>query len=175
MLQIYTDGSCSLNNINDTSNDGCGGCATVIVFNDKVVQEIVGYYKNTTNNRMELRAVLNAMKVIAESEECFEIIIDSAYIVNCFEQQWYKKWLTNGWKTSNRQAVKNTDLWKEIIHIYNRHKHRITITKVKGHSGNRWNERADCLATSWRGVEYEDLIADQESSNRNSISSRKII
>jgi ribonuclease HI len=63
--------------------------------------------------------------------------------------------------------VKNVDLWKEIIHIYNRIESRLTIVKVKGHSGNPMNERADMLATSWRGVEYEDLSIDQESPNRD--------
>jgi ribonuclease HI len=148
MLFIYTDGSCSLNNKNDTNFDGCGGCATVVCDEEKIVDEIVGHYKNTTNNRMELRAVLNAFKYVESKDEKCEIFIDSAYIVNCFEQKWYKKWLSNGWRTSNRQAVKNVDLWKEIIHIYNRTSNRITITKVKGHSGNAMNERADMLATS---------------------------
>ena len=162
MLFIYTDGSCSLNNKNDTTFDGCGGCATVICNGDTVVEEIVGHYRNTTNNRMELMAVLNAMKYIENTAENCELFIDSAYIVNCFEQKWYKKWLSNGWRTSNRQAVKNVDLWKQIIHIYNRVSNRVTISKVKGHSGNEMNERADMLATSWRGVEYEDLIIDQK-------------
>lgn len=148
MLFIYTDGSCSLNNKNDTNFDGCGGCATIVCDEEKIVDEIVGHYKNTTNNRMELRAVLNAFKYVESKDEKCEIFIDSAYIVNCFEQKWYKKWLSNGWRTSNRQAVKNVDLWKEIIHIYNRISNRITITKIKGHSGNAMNERADMLATS---------------------------
>ena len=167
MLFIYTDGSCSLNNKNDTTFDGCGGCATVVCNETSIIQEIVEHYRNTTNNRMELRAVWNALKVAEAQNECCTIYIDSAYIVNCFEQKWYKKWLANGWRTSNRQAVKNVDLWKEIIHIYNRIESRLTIVKVKGHSGNPMNERADMLATSWRGVEYEDLSIDQESPNRD--------
>jgi ribonuclease HI len=110
MLQFYTDGSCSLNNVTDTSNDGCGGCATVVCKDGVIIKEIVEYYKNTTNNRMELRAVLNALTIVENVDEECEILIDSAYIVNCFEQKWYKKWLANGWRTSNRQAVKNVDL-----------------------------------------------------------------
>lgn len=162
MYQIYTDGSCSLNNKNDTIYDGCGGCATLLIKDNEILEEKVEYFRNTTNNRMELRAVLNAMRMIEVIEGDVELFIDSAYIVNCFEQEWYKTWLVNGWRNSKRQAVKNIDLWKEIIHSYKRHNNRITITKIKGHSGNLMNERADKLATSWRGVEYEDLSIDQE-------------
>lgn len=147
-LDIYTDGSCSV-------NSGKGGWGIVVVYQDKVYYEACGAEENTTNNKMELTAFLTAMKWVEEhfkdEHVSYTIHTDSAYIANCFKDQWYKRWEINGWRTANRVAVKNKELWEEIIKIYKATEHICSISYVKGHSDNVWNERADTLATSWRG------------------------
>lgn len=147
MIEIYTDGSCSV-------NTGKGGWGLVIVEDDSVIKEECGAATDTTNNRMELTAFLRAMQIMEEREEptSYTMYTDSAYIANCFNQKWYQKWLSNGWKSSNRTAIKNQDLWKQILHIHKITKNAITIVHVAGHQGNKYNERADTLATSWRGL-----------------------
>lgn len=104
---------------------------------------------------MELTAFLKAMQIMEEVDEptAYTIYTDSAYIANCFKDKWYQTWMSNGWRTSNRMAVKNTDLWKAILKIHRESKNSITIVHVKGHANNKYNNRADALATSWRGLE----------------------
>lgn len=148
MVEIYTDGSCSV-------NSGKGGWGLVIVENGEIKREECGSAIDTTNNRMELTAFLKAMQIMEEAEEptAYTIYTDSAYIANCFKDKWYQTWMSNGWRTSNRMAVKNTDLWKAILKIHRESKNSITIVHVKGHADNQYNNRADALATSWRGLE----------------------
>lgn len=147
MIEIYTDGSCSV-------NSGKGGWGVVIVQDGNIIREECGAAVDTTNNRMELTAFLKALQIMEEHEEEVEysIYTDSAYIANCFIEKWYQKWLANGWKAANRTAIKNQDLWKAILKIHRHSIHHITIVHVKGHQGNKFNERADTLATSWRGM-----------------------
>lgn len=158
--RVYTDGSC----VTSSKKGGYG----VVVLNEKnsVVYEKSVAYSNTTNNRMELSALLDAFKYVNSnltSDDCVEFFTDSAYISNCFEQKWYKTWLANGWRTANRLKVKNTDLWKAILHEFRIFKMPITIAKVKSHTGDTWNEYADGLANNWRYVEDEkDFIIDQD-------------
>ena len=148
MVEIYTDGSCSV-------NSGKGGWGLVIVENDEITREECGSAIDTTNNRMELTAFLKAMQIMEEVAEptAYTIYTDSAYIANCFKDKWYQTWMSNGWRTSNRMAVKNTDLWKAILKIHRESKNSITIVHVKGHTNNKYNNRADALAPSWRGLE----------------------
>ena len=147
MIEIYTDGSSSV-------NSGKGGWGVVIVQDGNIIREECGAAIDTTNNRMELTAFLKALQIMEEHEEEIEYTIytDSAYIANCFKDKWYQKWLANGWKAANRTAIKNQDLWKAILKIHRHSIHHITIVHVKGHQGNKFNERADTLATSWRGM-----------------------
>ena len=147
MIEIYTDGSCSV-------NSGKGGWGVVIVQDGEIIREECGAAVDTTNNRMELTAFLKALQIMEEQEEevDYSIYTDSAYIANCFIEKWYQKWLANGWKAANRTAIKNQDLWKAILKIHRHSVHHITIVHVKGHQGNKFNERADTLATSWRGM-----------------------
>lgn len=158
--KVYTDGSC----VTKSKKGGYG----VVVLSEKnsVVYETSVAYSNTTNNRMELSALLDAFKYVNAnmSEEDFvEFYTDSAYISNCFEQKWYKTWLANGWRTANRLKVKNTDLWKAILHEYRNFKMQIVISKVKSHAGDTWNEYVDGLANNWRYVEDEEsFIIDQD-------------
>jgi len=133
---IYTDGACS-------GNPGPGGWGAVLMYNENK-KEISGYKENTTNNIMEITAVIEALKLL--KHECeVEIYSDSAYVVNAFKQKWIENWKRNNWKTSNKDDVKNKELWQELDKLVNIHK--VKFIKVKGHADNEWNNRCDKLAT----------------------------
>lgn len=132
---IYTDGACS-------GNPGPGGYGAVLMAGDHR-KEISGGEKETTNQRMELLAVIEALKVLKYPCKV-DVYSDSAYLINCFKSRWYVNWEKNGWLNSQKQPVANRDLWEELLGLYRTHK--IAFFKVKGHSGDRWNERCDELA-----------------------------
>lgn len=121
-----------------------GGWGAILIYNEHQ-KEISGNNPNTTNNIMEMTAVVEALKLL--KEKC-DIIIhsDSAYVVNCFEQGWIKNWQKNNWKTADKKPVKNKELWQEMINLLNKHVYK--FVKVKGHSDNELNNRCDYLATS---------------------------
>lgn len=132
---IYTDGACSY-------NPGPGGWAAVLIYkgNEK---RISGFEPETTNNRMELSAVLEALKAL--KEPCSVVVhTDSAYIHNAFERGWIDKWLSNGWKNASKQPVENQDLWKAILQAAQDHK--VSYKKVKGHANDKYNNICDELA-----------------------------
>lgn len=143
-LQIYTDGSCS-------GNPGPGGWSCIINLPEES-KVISGGDKKTTNNRMELMAVIEALKYIEiendswnEEHDMYEIYSDSAYVVNAISK-WIENWKNNGWKTKANEDVKNVDLWKEFDRLYNSLAGQgeiISFIKVKGHKGNFFNEMAD--------------------------------
>lgn len=134
---IYTDGACS-------GNPGPGGWGAILMYGD-VKKEISGALKDTTNNIMEITAVLEALKLL--KEECeVEVYSDSAYVVNAFNQGWLDNWQKNNWRTAGKDPVKNKELWEELYNLTQ--KHKVTFIKVKGHSDNEWNNRCDFLATS---------------------------
>ncbi len=136
-VTIYTDGACS-------GNPGPGGWGAVLIC-DGVQKEISGAQKDTTNNIMEITAVLEALKLL--KFECeVEVYSDSAYVVNAFNQKWLENWQKNHWKTSSKEPVKNRELWEELYDLTQ--KHNTTFIKVKGHSDNELNNRCDYLATS---------------------------
>ena len=134
MIEIYTDGSC-------LENPGNGGWAAIIIINGDF-KKISGNEKNTTNNRMELMAPINALKNIKSEEEII-IYTDSQY-VKLGITEWINTWLKNNWQTSKKQQVKNKDLW---IELYNLNKSlNIKWNWIKAHAGNPLNEEADLLA-----------------------------
>jgi len=137
-VRAYTDGACS-------GNPGPGGWAAVILFpNDR--QEISGYEPDTTNNRMELRAAVETLKlVLSLGYTKIDIYSDSAYVVNAVKKEWLKKWGHNGWKTVDGKDVKNKDLWVRLVELLSKSRH-INFIKVKGHSGDKNNELVDKLA-----------------------------
>lgn len=137
-ITIYTDGACS-------GNPGPGGWGAVLFYGEKQ-KEISGGESKTTNQRMELTAVIEALKALKVEEWDITVYSDSAYIVNAFKQKWISNWQKNGWKNSKKEDVANQDLWKELIALMR--KNRVRIEKVRGHSGDRWNERCDELARS---------------------------
>ena len=134
-VTIYTDGACS-------GNPGPGGWGTILMYKD-IKKEISGGNKNTTNNVMELTAVIEGLKMLKFPCEV-KIYSDSAYVVNAFTQKWIYGWLKNGWKTSNKEDVKNKELWQELYEFTK--VHDIEFIKVKGHSDNEYNNRCDELA-----------------------------
>ncbi len=136
-VTIYTDGACS-------GNPGPGGWGAILMYNG-AQKEISGSNKETTNNIMEITAVLEAIKLL--KEECkVKIYSDSAYVVNAFNQGWIYNWIKNSWKTANKEPVKNKELWEELYNLTK--KHDVEFVKVKGHSDNEFNNRCDYLATS---------------------------
>ena len=132
---IYTDGACS-------GNPGPGGWASVLIYGD-YRKEISGGEKMTTNQRMELSAALEALRLLKRPSQV-DIYSDSAYLINAFNNGWLLKWQKNGWLNSKKDPVENQDLWKGLLEM--NAKHEINWKKVKGHAGNPENERCDVLA-----------------------------
>ena len=137
-VTIYTDGACS-------GNPGPGGWGAILMYED-MKKEISGGNKDTTNNIMEITAVIEGLKLLKYPCEV-EVYSDSAYVVNAFNQKWIEAWKKNGWKNTKKEDVKNKDLWEELDRLINIHS--VTFIKVKGHSDNFYNNRCDELARSY--------------------------
>lgn len=149
-VRIYTDGACS-------ENPGPGGWASIWV-SDNHIKVISGCNPKTTNNQMELIAVVVSLKRVMNilttssnpwmSKE-YEIYSDSAYVINSINNNWIERWRLNGWKTSKGDAIKNVELWVECLKLLSKIRQmgiKITFIKVKGHSGDTLNEYADEIA-----------------------------
>ena len=146
-VDIYTDGACS-------GNPGIGGYCAILIYgmHEKVVS---GYELDTTNNRMELLAVIKGLQALNES--CgVKLYSDSQYVVDAFNKGWISSWVKNGWKTAGKKEVKNVDLWQELLSLCERH--LVTFIKVAGHSDNVYNNRCDKIAVS----EYKKIQENQE-------------
>lgn len=137
---VYTDGACSNN------PGGPGGWAATLNYENRY-DIISGYSLETTNNRMELTAVVQAVRVLM-SKGYTKIIVnsDSAYVVNAFNKGWILDWSRNMWKTKQGTDVANSDLWKELYELYKCEDMSITFNKVPAHSGHTFNEIADTEA-----------------------------
>ena len=134
---LYTDGACS-------GNPGPGGWGALLIWNKKE-KELSGSAADTTNNRMEMRAVIEGLRAL--TKPCHvKIHSDSALIVNAFNQNWIKNWKKRGWKKANKKPVENQDLWKEMLDAME--PHNVEWIKVKGHSGHPLNDRVDALAVN---------------------------
>lgn len=140
-ITIYTDGACS-------GNPGPGGWGCVILYDDKEI-EMSGGEKVTTNNKMELMATISALSRVLNDDELktshVKLITDSQYVKNGITQ-WIFNWKKNGWKTANKQSVKNQELWIKLDELV--HQLDIEWDWVKGHAGNKYNEICDTLATT---------------------------
>jgi ribonuclease HI len=133
-VKIYTDGSC-------LGNPGRGGWGTILIYNEHQ-KKISGSEKETTNNRMELKAIIESLKVLKKSAKIV-LHTDSKYAMDGITK-WIFGWKKNGWRTANRKLVKNSDLWQELdLEVA---KHQIEWVWVKGHAGNHFNEIVDELA-----------------------------
>lgn len=132
---IYTDGACS-------GNPGPGGWGSILMYKGNT-KEISGGKKDTTNNVMELTAVIEALRIL--KFKCkVSLYSDSAYVVNAFNQKWIYGWIKNGWKNASKDPVKNKELWQELYELTKQHD--VTFIKVKGHSDNEYNNRCDEMA-----------------------------
>jgi ribonuclease HI len=135
---IYTDGACRGNGKENT----IGAFGIVFMYNE-VQKEVKQAFRNTTNNIMELSAVIQALSML--KEPCnVKVHSDSAYVINAINQKWINNWQKNGWKSSNKEPVKNRELWEKLIELIKYHK--VEFIKVKGHSDNPYNNRCDKLA-----------------------------
>lgn len=146
-VDVYTDGACS-------KNPGVGGWGSIFVVDNKVIK-LSGGETNTTNNRMELKAVIESLRMIKkieskrEEHNVYVIHSDSAYVINAKEKNWLLVWQRNGWRNSKGADVKNRDLWEEFAEIFTylvRYHVDVEFHKVKGHSGIKYNEEVDALA-----------------------------
>ncbi|MBO7452561.1 MAG: ribonuclease HI [Clostridiales bacterium] len=135
VVDIYTDGACS-------GNPGPGGWGAILMAGEHK-KEISGGEKQTTNNRMELSAVIFALRALKKPCEV-NLYSDSAYVINAFQQNWILGWQKNGWRNSAKAPVANVDLWKELIELTKVHK--VNFIKVKGHADNEFNNRCDEMA-----------------------------
>ena len=136
-VDIFTDGACS-------GNPGQGGWGAILIYNG-IEKEISGYCELTTNNRMELLAVIEALRLIKENCD-LSIYSDSAYVCNAFNQNWIENWQQNNWRNSAKKEVLNKDLWLELLELLKCHSYQ--FIKVKGHADNEYNNRCDKLATT---------------------------
>ena len=134
-ITIYTDGACS-------GNPGPGGWGAILMMGD-VRKEISGGSENTTNNIMELSAVIEALKLLKRPCKV-NVFSDSAYVVNAFNQKWIYGWIKKNWRTAGGDSVKNKELWQELYSLTK--VHNVTFNKVKGHADNEFNNRCDEMA-----------------------------
>ena len=138
-VKLYTDGACS-------GNPGPGGYGAILIYKG-IEKEVSGGELNTTNNKMEIMAVLKGLEMI--KEPCIVTVYsDSAYVVNSVQMGWLESWRKNNWRKADKSKVKNIDLWERLIELMNIHE--VTFVKVKGHSDNEYNNRCDRLAVSER-------------------------
>lgn len=134
-VELYTDGACSY-------NPGPGGYGIVLKYMD-VKKEFSGFCENTTNNRMEITAVIEGFKLLKEPCDV-TVYSDSAYTLNAFLEGWLDNWQKNNWRTAGKKPVLNVDLWQELLEVIK--PHSVTWIKVKGHADNELNNRCDALA-----------------------------
>ena len=158
-LDVYTDGS-----LKRSGKTTFGGWGFIVTRDSKELYAMADSEANTTNQRMELKAIQKALEYVSSIRRNNEKIIihsDSAYAVNCYLQEWYLNWENNGWLNFKKQPVANKDLWEQIVPYFDNFWY--DFQKVEGHSGNYWNERCDEIAQTaaeqlrinWRGVKNE--------------------
>ena len=141
-VNIYTDGACS-------GNPGAGGYCAILMYNG-VEKIISGSEVHTTNNRMELLAVIKGLEAL--KQPCIvNLYSDSRYVIDAFNEKWIDSWLANGWRTAGKKEVKNVDLWQSLLSLIKIH--QVAFIKVKGHSDNEYNNRCDKIAVE----EYKKL------------------
>ena len=132
-IEVYTDGACR-------RNPGPGGWAWAVSPEGEPCGS--GGEATSTNQRMEIRAVLEALRTLPHRP--ITVVSDSTYVVNCWRDKWWAKWRKNGWKNSQKQPVANRDLWEPLVELWQ--SPDVTMRWVKGHSGNRMNDLVDVLA-----------------------------
>ena len=162
-IEAATDGACS-------GNPGPGGWGGLIIFDDFSELEIGGAEKNTTNNRMELTAAIKTLEKLKnfQLKENFKLKTDSKYVIEGYTN-WINGWKKNGWKTSSGKPVQNIDLWKKIDNL---RINGLSMEFVKGHSGDKNNERVDLIATNYsKGIPLKYKEGDKSYDYSNQIAS----
>lgn len=144
-VELYTDGGCS-------GNPGKGGWGAVLVYGEHK-KEMCGGEAQTTNNRMELTAVIEGLKAL-KSPCDVTVTTDSKYIVDAVNQGWAKKWRANNWKRNSKEKALNPDLWEQLLLLIETH--NTTFVWVKGHAGHHYNERCDQLAVEYYKKHFPD-------------------
>ena len=134
-VTAYTDGACS-------GNPGPGGYGAILVYKGKE-KCLAGGEADTTNNRMELCAVIAALEALKEPCEV-EVVSDSKYVVDAVKKDWLRSWAKNGWRKSDKKPVLNPDLWQKLLPLLERHS--VSFTWIRGHAGHEYNERCDAMA-----------------------------
>jgi ribonuclease HI len=147
-VTIYTDGACS-------GNPGPGGYGVILEYAEQT-KELSAGFSNTTNNRMEMMAVIAGLSALKQSCEV-TVVSDSRYVVDAIEKGWVQKWKSNKWMRNKREKALNVDLWKKLLALLD--KHRVTFTWVRGHNSHPQNERCDSLAVAAAGQPHlpEDI------------------
>ena len=157
-IEAATDGACS-------GNPGPGGWGGLIIFDDKSELEIGGSEQNTTNNRMELTAAIKTLEKLKtyRLKENFKLRTDSKYVIEVYTK-WIINWKRNGWKTSSGKSVQNLDLWQKIDQL---RINGLVMEYVKGHSGDKQNDRVDKIATNYsKGISLKSNLKESESSEK---------
>ncbi len=164
-IYIFTDGACSGNQ----EEINLGGWGALLEYGEHQ-REIFGGERNTTNNRMEMAALVNALSAIHKTGQNIAVFSDSSYLMNCFREKWYENWQRNGWKTSGKKEVENRDLWEELIRLAALH--QIDFYRVKGHV-NLKSPRTDRDSLfekfkEWNGSRFtmDDFVSITEKNNR---------
>ncbi|NLM17480.1 MAG: ribonuclease HI [Candidatus Riflebacteria bacterium] len=150
-VELFTDGACS-------GNPGPGGWGVLLRYKT-TEKQLSGAEEDTTNNRMELMAVIAGLEALTQPCDV-TITTDSRYIADAFNENWLDTWLSNGWKTAGKKPVKNRELWERLLEETARHK--VTWQWIKGHSGHEENEICDRLAVEAR-TKLEEEIKNRES------------
>lgn len=164
-LRIYTDGGCSGNQ----HDRNLGGWGAVLEFGT-ARKELYGSERNTTNNRMEMTALLEAFKAIVRENQNIIVFSDSSYLMDCFRQKWYVNWQRNGWRNSKKEPVANREIWEELLLYLDRH--QITFCRVKGHvnldSPQTNTDKLYETFLKWNGsgYSYEEFVHVTEMNNR---------
>ncbi len=171
IVDIFTDGACK-GNQNENNTGGYGG----VLLYKNIKKEISGYKVNTTNNEMELTAMIESLSMLKESNLIVNVYSDSSYIINCFKEKWYLNWQKNNWKTKKKTPVENRELWERLLELVGNIK-EVHFFKIKGHlSSNeaeidKWykkfikEEKNISLSEYKRLIEY-NVLADKLASDR---------
>lgn len=172
IINIYTDGACSGNQ----NESNVGGWGALLEYGQHT-KEIFGGELNTTNNRMEMTALIKALEAITKTHQTIRVFSDSSYLVDCFNKKWYLKWKENGWKTSKKTDVDNRDLWEALLKLIETHD--VSFFRVKGHvnlesSITRVNPLYNKF-TEWNGPLFtkEDFISITNKNNHADLLANK--
>lgn len=155
-VEIYTDGAC-------TGNPGKGGFGAILIYNG-TEKKISRGYRKTTNNRMELMAAVESLKLL--KEPCnVELYSDSKYLTDAINKGWLESWAKNGWRKADKKKVLNVDLWQELRQMLE--VHSVTFIWVKGHAGNKYNEICDVMAVDAYTLSAENIDENYENNVSN--------